>query len=291
MVSDCLIQGRHLSAPDLEQIRTLQAENPSWFRTRLSRKLCELWEWRNEAGQLKDMACRTLLLKLEARGFIVLPPRQAASSNAWRNHCPVEMAHDATVLQAPLATLRPLRVQAVPSGSAQAKLFQFLLHRYHYLGHRNCVGENLKYLACDRGGRPLACVLFGSAAWKCQARDAFIGWNAAQRQRHLRLLTNNTRLLVLPWVRVPDFASHLLSRIAGRLSQDWQAKYGHPIHLLESFVQADRFLGRCYRAAGWIALGSTTGRGRNAPGPAPQGPVKEIYIRALKPDWARRLCA
>jgi hypothetical protein len=291
MVSDSLIQGRHLSVSDLEKIQTLLAENPSWFRTRLSRELCELWEWRNEAGRLKDMACRTLLLKLEARGFIRLPPRQAASNNGRRNRSPEAMAHDTTVRQAPLAALGSLRVAPVPSGSAQAKLFQFLLHRYHYLGHRNCVGENLKYLACDREGHPLACVLFGSAAWKCQARDAFIGWSAAQRQRHLRLLTNNTRLLVLPWVHVPDLASHLLSRIARRLSRDWQAKYGHRIHLLESFVQADRFLGRCYQAAGWIALGATTGRGRDAPGLAPQGPVKEIYVRALSSDWAQRLCA
>jgi Domain of unknown function (DUF4338) len=291
MVSDWVIQGRHLGAPDLEQIRILQAANPSWFRTRLSRELCQLWEWRNEAGQFKDMACRTLLLKLEARGFIGLPPRQAAANNGWRNRSPAAMAHDTSVVQSPLAALGPLHVELVASGSAQAKLFQFLLHRYHYLGHRNCVGENLKYLACDRGGRPLACVLFGSAAWKCQARDAFIGWSAAQRQRHLRLLTNNTRLLVLPWVHVPDLASHLLSRIARRLSRDWQAKYGHRIHLLESFVQADRFLGHCYQAAGWIALGTTTGRGRNAPGPAPQGPVKGIYVRALSPDWAQRLCA
>lgn len=291
MVSGLLIQGRHLSAPALEQIRILLADNPSWPRSRLSRELCELWKWRNQAGQLKDMACRTMLLKLEARGFIRLPPRQAASNNAWRNRCPVEVAHDASVLEGPLAALRPVRVEPVISGSAQAKLFQFLLHRYHYLGHRNCVGENLKYLACDRDGRPLACVLFGSAAWKCEARDAFIGWTADQRQRHLQLLTNNTRLLLLPWVRVPDLASHLLSCVAQRLSQDWQAKYGHPIHLLESFVQTDRFLGRCYRAAGWIALGATTGRGRNAPGSAPQGPVKGIYVRALSPDFSQRLCA
>jgi Domain of unknown function (DUF4338) len=291
MISDSVIQGRHLGVPDLEQIRTLQAANPSWFRTRLSRELCELWEWRNDAGQLKDMACRTLLLKLEARGFIRLPPRQAAANNGCRNRSPAVMAHDATVLEAPLAALGPLRVEPVASGSAQAKSFQFLLHRYHYLGHRNCVGENLKYLACDCGGRPLACVLFGSAAWKCQARDAFIGWSATQRQRQLRFLTNNTRLLVLPWVRVPDLASHLLGHIARRLSQDWQVKYGHPIYLLESFVQADRFLGHCYQAAGWIALGATTGRGRNAPGPSPQGPVKEIYVRALSPDFGQRLCA
>jgi Druantia protein DruA len=113
------------------------------------------------------------------------------------------------------------------------------------------------------------------------------GGRGNARAQRVKLLSY---VAILPWVRVPDLASHLLNRIAGRLSQDWQAKYGHPIHLLESFVQADRFLGRCYRAAGWIALGSTTGRGRNAPGPAPQGPVKDIYIRALNPDWARRLC-
>ena len=290
MSSDSVIQGRQVSAPDLEQIRTLTAENPSWARTRLSRQLCELWEWRNEAGQLKDMACRTLLLKLEARGFIRLPPRQAVSSNGWRNRCLAEIPHEASALQAPLAALRPLHLEPVGAGSAQAKLFGFLLQRYHYLGHRNCVGENLKYLVSERGGRPLACVLFGSAAWKCQARDAFIGWRADQRQRQLRLLTNNTRLLVLPWVRVPDLASHLLRRIARRLSQDWQAKYGHPIHLLESFVQADRFLGRCYRAAGWTAVGATTGRGRNAPSSVPQGPVKEIYVQTLSPDFRQRLC-
>lgn len=291
MVSQALIQGRHLSVPDLEQIRSLLTENPSWCRTRLSRELCQWWDWRNEVGQLKDMACRTLLLKLEARGLIGLPPRQSNSSNARRNRCLAAMAHETTVLQTPLASLRPLRLEPVASGSAQAKLFGFLLQRYHYLGHRNCVGENLKYLACDRSGRPLACVLFGSAAWKCQARDAWIGWTAGQRQRHLRLLTNNTRLLLLPWVDVPGLASHLLSCIARRLSQDWQAKYGHPIHLLESFVQAGRFLGRCYQAAGWIALGTTTGRGRNAPSSAPQGPAKAIYVRALSPDSTQQLCA
>jgi hypothetical protein len=250
-----------------------------------------LWEWRNEAGQLKDMACRTLLLKLENRELIRLPPRQAAANNGWRNRSPAAMAHDATVLHAPLAALGPLGVEPVASGSAQAKLFQFLLHGYHYLGHRNCVGENLKYLARDGGGRPLACVLFGSAAWKCQARDAFIGWTAPERRLHLRFLTNNTRLLLLPWVRVPGLASHLLSRILLRLSQDWQAKYGHPIHLVESFVQTERFLGRSYRAAGWMALGATTGRSRNGPGSAPQGPVKEVYVRVLSPDFRQRLCA
>ena len=150
---------------------------------------------------------------------------------------------------------------------------------------------SLVRLVCERQGRPLAGLLFGSAAWQCQPRDAFIGWSSAERQRQLRFLTNNTRFLILPWVRVPHLASHILSRVTRRLSGDWQDKYGHPIYLLETFVERDRFAGTCYRAAGWIAGGATTGRGRNAPGLAPQGPVKEIYLQPLRADFRQRLCA
>ena len=232
---------------------------------------------------IKDMACRSLLLKLEARGLIGLPPRQRPSVNRWRNGRRAECPHDASVLDARLETLSLLRMEPVASGGPEGRLFGFLLQRYHYLGHRNEVGE--------RGGRPLACVLFGSAAWKCQVRDAFIGWNSAQRQRHLRLLTNNTRLLILPWVRVPHLATEILSRIAWRLSQDWQDKYGHPIYLLESFVQRDRFAGACYRAAHWRVLGATTGRGRNSTALAPSEPVKEVYVQPLRGDFRQRLCA
>src|SRR5258706_394736 len=172
MLTEPLIQGRQVSAQELARIRALLVEHPSWHRTRLSRELCALWEWRNETGRLKDMACRTLLLKLQARGLIALPPRQRASVNGWRN----------------------------------------------------------------------------------------------------------PRFLILPWVRVPHLASHVLGRITRRLSGDWQEKYGHPIHLVETFVERDRFAGTCYRAAGWINVGRTTGRGRNAPGLAPQGPVKEVLL-------------
>ena len=170
------------------------------------------------------MACRTLLLKLEARGQIVLPPRQSASVNGRRNRQPKEFSHDQSPIQSDLGVLRPLKVEPVAEGSAEAGLFKFLLHRYHYLGHRNCVGENLKYWVVDRNSRPLACLLFGSAAWKAQARDGFIGWDPEQRRRNLPLLTNNTRFLIFPWVDVRCLASHLLSRVCGRLSRDWRAK-------------------------------------------------------------------
>ena len=291
MRTDFIIQGRPLSTPDLVAIRTLQAEHPSWHRTRLSRELCERWAWRNEAGQRKDMACRTLLLKLQDRGLIELPARQRASVNGSRNRSPVTVLLDESPLPSSLEALRPLSVDRVTPGSPQGRLFQFLLQRYHYLGHRNCVGENLKYLVSERHGRPLACLLFGSAAWKCRPRDAFIGWSQRSQLHSLRLLTNNTRFLILPWVRVPHLASHLLRVITSRLSGDWQEKYGHPIHLVESFVQRDRFSGTCYRAAGWICVGTTTGRGRTAPGRAAQGPIKEVFLKPLGADFRQRLVA
>jgi hypothetical protein len=286
-----VIQGRALSDQDLLQIRRLLADHPSWHRTRLSRELCALWGWRNAAGRPKDMACRTLLLKLESGGVIRLPPRQRASVNGYRNRQSVAPALEQSRLQAELTALSPLRVETVDPGTAEARLLGFLLQRHHYLGHRNCVGENLRYLVRERRGRPVACLLFGSAAWQCQPRDAFIGWTARERRQRLAWVTNNTRFLILPWVRVPHLASHILSLITRRLNRDWQAKYAHPIHLVETFVERERFAGTCYRAAGWVAVGATTGRGRNAPNLAPQGPVKEVYLRPLCADFRIQLCA
>ena len=291
MPTEPIIQGRCLSAEELVQIQTLLVEHPSWHRTRLSRELCARWGWYNDAGRPKDMACRSLLLKLQARGLLALPPRQRASVNHRRNHRATEVPHPEDPLHAELEALRPMSVDRVRPGSPEAGLFQFLLQRYHYLGQRNCVGENLKYLVRERHGRPVACLLFGSAAWQCQPRDAFIGWTPEARRRHLAWLTNNTRFLILPWVRVPHLASHILSLITRRLSRDWQAKYGHPIHLLETFVERDRFAGTAYRAAGWIAVGVTTGRGRNGPGRVPQGPLKAVYLQPLSADFRQRLGA
>jgi hypothetical protein len=290
MPIDLLLQGRRLSAPELAQIQRWLAAHPDGHRTRLSRELCALWDWRNAAGQVKDMACRSLLLQLQARGLIPLPPRQRASVNGQRNRRAVAVPCDSAPLQAELKTLQLLRVGPLRPGSPDLALFHGLLQRHHYLGHRNCVGENLKYLVRDGQGRPLACVLFGSAAWQCQPRDAFIGWRPEQRRAGLARLTNNTRFLILPWVRVPHLASHVLGRVTRRLSRDWQEKYGHPIELVETFVERDRFAGTCYQAAGWLRVGATTGRGRNG-GHAAPGPVTEVYLRPLHADFRQRLCA
>jgi hypothetical protein len=288
---ELFIQGRAIRPEDVALIRDWLEVHPNSNRTRLSRELCATWNWRNGAGRLKDMACRSLLLKLEARGQIRLPPRRTASVNALRNRqaLPLEQAQEA--IEGPLQRLQPVRVDPVPEGSSEALLFKSLLQRYHYLGHRNCVGENLKYLARDREGRPLACLLFGSAAWKAAARDQWIGWSAEQRRGHLGLVTNNTRFLILRWVRVPHLASHLLGQVAGRLSADWQQKYGHPIYLVESFVEAPRFAGTCYRAAGWLLVGLTTGRTRNDDGRKPRVPRKALYLKTLSADAQGRLAA
>ena len=284
-----VIQGRTVRPEDVELIREWLRAHPDSNRTRLSRELCLAWNWRNGAGRLKDMAARLLLLKLERRGHIQLPPRRTASVNQLRNRDFGQIDHDQSPMEGPLEKLQPVRIEPVIETTAEARLFQFLLARYHYLGHRNCRGENLRYLAQDRQGRPLACLLFSAAAWKAAARDQWLGWSCEQRHRRLELLTNNSRFLLLPWVGVRHLSSHLLGQVTARLSADWQRKYGHPIYLVESFVEQGRFAGTCYQAAGWIPVGLTTGRTRNDDGLKPRVARKAIYLKVLRADALRKL--
>jgi hypothetical protein len=279
METPTIIQGRMLTAGDIVAVRELRIQNPSWSQYRLSRELAVRWDWRNGNGQLKDIACRSLLRKLAARGLIELPAPRVVSPNRFR-HLPVKpVDHDTTPITEPLSSLQPLQLLDI-SLEAHSALFAWLLARYHYLSFKQPVGENMAYLAADRHGRPLACLLFGSVAWSCAVRDQHIGWNVKQRRERLHLLTNNHRFLILPWVQVPCLASHLLGMIARRLSQDWQAKYGHPILLLETFVDR-RFQGTCYRAANWLRLGQTTGRTRNDRHKCIEAPVKDVYVYAM----------
>lgn len=177
-----------------------------------------------------------------------------------------------------------------PTGEGRAFLGS-ALSEFHYLGHGGTVGENLQYLISDRSERPLAFLLFGSAAWKCQERDQFIGWTSEQRERKLFQVTNNTRFLILPWVKVPHLASWALGRVLRRLSKDWQAKYGHRIWLVETFIEAARFAGTAYQSANWIKVGRTTGRTRQDRYNSIQAPVKDIYLYPLASDFGKELCA
>jgi hypothetical protein len=289
-----LIQGRLIGSADLAQVREQLALHPDWSRWRLSRELARLWGWRTANGQLKDMAARTLLLKMEQRGWIVLPSRRRASPNRMRHkQMPaLDPKLNQAPLQGPLSSLQPLSLSEVSAGpAAERALFEALLHQYHYLSHRGPVGENLQYLVRERSGRPIACLLFGAAAWQCADRDGYIGWDRRNRMAGLPLLANNARFLIVPWVQVPSLASHVLSRVSRRVGLDWQGKYGHPIYLLESFVEADRFLGTCYRAANWVRVGQTKGRTRqdSPEGKQQQVAPKDIYLYPLASRFAERL--
>ncbi len=291
MESGRVIQGRCITDADVKQIRELLVRHPDWNRCRLSRELCERWDWRNGKGRLKDMAARTLQLKLERLGLIRLPPRQRPGRPNHRGAViPDEMDHDTAEVTGALKRLQPLQVAWLEGRDDRLPLFKYLLHRYHYLGHQRCVGENQKLMVSDRSGRLLACLLFGSAAWKAKSRDQFIGWDRATRERNLPFLTNNTRFLILPWVQVGHLASHLLARVVRELSDRWMDKYGHPIHLVETFVERDRFRGTCYRAAGWRHVGATAGRSRNDVHQTLSVPVKDVLVYPLHHDFRGRLC-
>ena len=280
-----------MTVADIELIRAMLAAHPARGRTPLSEELCRRWDWRNARGQLKDMACRTLLLKLERAGHIRLPPRIRPSSNGLRNRRAPAAPLACEPIRGALRDLQPLSVSVVAPGSEDLRLFNGLLAHEHYLGHRNTVGENLRYLVRDRHGRPVACVLFGSAAWKCADRDAFLGWDRPTRERNLQGLTNNTRFLIPAWVQVPHLASHVLGLIARRIRADWLAKYGHPVQALETFVDRSRFKGTCYRAANWVRLGTTQGRTRNDRAHRIRTAVKDVYLYPLVVDFRRELCA
>ena len=290
------VQGRWLSAEDVSWLGGLIAAHPQWHRTALSVHLCEVWNWRNGAGRLKDMAARTLLLKLAARGLIQLPPAQRRNGNAQRRARPPGGLAEAlpraapAPIQGPLAPLRPVRLERVDTLSQRRQVSR-LLAEYHYRGFNGAVGENVQYLARDAQGRELAVMVFGAAAWKVADRDRFIGWSASQRTQRLNYLANQQRFLVLPWVQVPHLASHLLALATGRLAADWQHRYGHPVWFVETFVERDRFHGTVYRAAGWRRLGQTTGRTRQDRFNRLRTPRKDVWGLPLHPQFRPFLTA
>jgi hypothetical protein len=293
-VEPICLQGRTLSGDDLALVRALIAQHPDWHRTALSRYLCELWNWRNGAGRLKDMAARTLLLKLQARGLIELPAPQRRTARpcacAPARFQPELLPTATTPINCPLESVQPLRLELAQDLRSRRHLGR-LLAQYHYRGFNGAVGENIQYLATDRHGQELAVMVFGAAAWKVAARDQFIGWSLAQRQKRLGAIANQQRFLILPWVRVPHLASHLLSLVTRRLSGDWQARYGHPVWLVESFVELDRFTGTAYKAAGWLELGQTTGRTRQDRQRTLHSPRKSVWVRALRANFRQHLTA
>ncbi len=268
-------RGRAITAEDILYIRELIAAHPDQSRRTLSKKLCEAWQWRQANGALRDMVCRGMLLMLDRAGQIRLPAVSYVRHNPLASRArraPVWV--DTAPIQVRLRDLQPLEfVQVRRSGDEP--LFNSLMEEHHYLGYEQPVGEHLKYLVWAQG-RPVACGAWSSAPRHIGARDRYIGWNQPARQRNIRLVAYNTRFLILPWVRVEHLASHILGRMAARISYDWQGLYGHPIHFLETFVDPTRFRGTCYRAANWVLLGKTTGRGKQSNSYVPNRSIKEV---------------
>lgn len=264
----------------VEEIRNIIALNPGWNRTKISQHICQLWNWQNPNGDLKDISCRDMLRELDRLGRISLPVAQTSSKSHRSADRIRHFEHNTTPINAMLSQLRPLQISRVDSGKELA-LFKSYIDQYHYLKFDRTIGENMKYMVHSRDGKPISCLLFGSAAWSCRERDSFIGWNKRQRTRGLSGITNNSRFLVFPWVRVPHLASHILSLVTHRIADDWQNKYGHPVYCLETFVETGRFKGICYRAANWIRVGSTTGRGRDGGHKDAILPIKDIYLYPL----------
>jgi Domain of unknown function (DUF4338) len=285
-----VVQGRSVRENDLHDLRQLMAAHPGWSRRRLSQQLCVRWKWRNAAGRLKDMAARSLLVKLEQRGLISLPARRQTPTNRMRLAVVAPRHWDRTPRSSSLEELGTLEVREVSAEPASRAELREALAQFHYLGSGGTVGENLQYVVLDQRGQMLAGLQFGSAAWKCRDRDRFIGWEAAQREANLWRMTNNSRFLILPWVRVAHLGSWILGQALRRVSTDWEGKYGHGVVLVETFVERDRFRGTVYQAANWQRVGATRGRTRQDRYTRLCVPVKEIYVYPLARNFREVLC-
>lgn len=281
-------RGRTVTAEDIVFIRQFIADHPSLSRRKLSANLCEVWQWKQANGALRDMVCRGLLLMLHRAGEIELPAIRQVSLNPFlRREKPQAVPIDATAIRGALADIRPISVQQVRRTSKEA-LFNSLIEHHHYLGYEQPVGEQLKYLVWAQG-RPIACMAWSSAPRHLGSRDRHIGWTAEARRRNIRFVAYNTRFLILPWVEIPHLASHILGRIASSLSNDWEQLYDHPVYFAETFIDPGRFRGICYRAANWKLLGLTTGRGKDSTSKRPNRSVKEVLGYPLTPRFRELL--
>lgn len=272
------IRGRDITPGDLDTIRDLVAEHWTKGRTVISRLLCERWNWLQPNGTLKDRACRVMLLSLEQKGVIELPPSQSPIIRTGNKTRRRKFTYDTTPLDGCASRTGQLHFSMVRR-TAEEGFWNHLIETYHYLGNPRIVGSYLKYLV-SLDGRPVAALGWGSAAWRVAARDTFIGWNNEHRTSNLSKVAGNVRFLIFPWVGVKNLASRILAANIRRLPHDWQAFYNQRLVLLETFVDTTRFAGTCYKAANWHHAGLTRGRGKYGPN-TPGQPVKAVFLYPL----------
>lgn len=287
MEKEIRLRGKLITASELEQIRDLLRTDGHRGRSHLSRQLCRLWDFRQANGAYREIACRDLLRQLEQRGLITLPvPLKKARQVGYRNQTVLPSSLETSVVEGRLDHFSSLQVEMV-SRTPREPLYNSLIGAYHYLGYGQGTGEQLKYII-SWAKRPLAAIGFSAAALRVACRDRFIAWDDEARQKNLHLVVNNHRFLILPWVHVTNLASWILARVTRRLSDDWQARYAHDIALVETFVEKNRFHGTCYRAANWLCVGDTVGRGRNDRFSTTVLPIKQVYLYPLTRHFRKR---
>jgi hypothetical protein len=287
-LAEQVYSGRAFTADDLAAIDTLMQREPTLNRAQLSRRVCELLDWRKPDGALKDMSCRVAMLRMHEDGLITLPVSRIKVKRR-RAQAEVTSQSDAQPgIEVPVHALPRLRLEVVDASSPHTRLWNEYMARYHELGFTPMSGSQMRY-AVFAGERWVALLSFGASAWKLAARDRHIGWADAQRLSNLQRVVNNARFLILPWVRSKGLASKTLAMTARRLPQDWQQRYGYRPVLLETFVQTDLHRGTCYKAANWIHLGQTVGRGKKAPTHKQILPVKDVWIYPLRRDYVSML--
>lgn len=279
-------RSRELDIQDIQFIHKLISKHYDRGRSHISRVLCEAWQWIQPNGKFKEYAARDLLLRLEENGFIKLPPRLRPKNNLKQksfNQVPLFLKEHLSGLAGDYADPQ---IQIV--SPEHSYLWEYLIHHYHYLGLPKLVGEHLRHIVFING-RVIACLAWASAAWKVKDRDQFIGWQEPTKRKNLHLIANNTRFLILPWVNVKYLASKILSLSVGRLSEDWEQTYAHPVYLAETFVDVARFKGTCYRAANWIEIGRTKGSAKKGNDYRYHGHPKAVYLYPLRRHFRRFL--
>ena len=283
--------GRDFPDEELERIRALIAQRePRLHRSALSRAVCEALDWHKPDGGLKQMSARVALLRMQRDGLLTLPPPLRAPSRPRPvAPSPRTAPPDRAALPQSLARARPLRLSPLRPRDPRSRLWNEFVERHHYLGYKPLPGAQLRYFVHAADGLPPALLGFGAAAWKTAPRDRFVGWDPATRERNLPLVVNHARFLILPWIRLPSLASHLLACVERQLPHDWQRRYGLRPVLLETFCETPRFHGTCYRAANWIPLGQTQGRGKLDSRHQYAKPLKNIFVKPLCPDWRQIL--
>jgi len=280
--------GKDFTVKQIETIRAIVAQNPKNSRTKISQLVCEALQWRKPDGKLKEMSCRVAMLRMCESGLISLPPSRGLNGNPKMGIVFTEATAEKAPLTTPAGYLSDLCFELVVE-KKQSLLWNEYIHRYHYLGYKKLSGAQLRYIVRN-GDDALALLGFGAAAWKTAPRDQFIGWSDSQRQKKLNLIVNNSRFLVLPWVKSKNLASRILGVIAKRLPADWRSKYNLQPVLLETFVESGRFKGTCYKAANWILAGQTKGRGKLGDHKT-SIPKKDIWLYPLIKNFKQILLA